>query len=142
MQSIYVFFLSICFFLCKINLLLKKKEILLTGIFKSSNTFRNCAVKTVINCLGIYIGHDNDLCNQKNWHEKLDKIQSVLNQWKRRNLTMLGKIIVMKSLAISKITYSVTNTAEIDNFIQKLNKILYTYLWDKKERLKRNTFKS
>ena len=32
-----------------------------------------------------------------------------------------------------------TNTAEIDNFIQKLNKILYTYLWDKKERIKRNT---
>ena len=121
----------------KLNI--NKSEILLTGIFKSSNTFGNCAVKTVINCLGIYIGHDNDLCNQKNWHEKLDNIQSVLNQWKRRNLTMLGKIIVMKSLAISKITYSVTNTAEIDNFIQKLNKILYTYLWDKKERIKRNT---
>ena len=116
-----------------------KSEILLTGIFKSSNTFGNCAVKTVINCLGIYIGHDNDLRNQKNWHEKLDKIQSVLNQWKRRNLTMLGKITVMKSLAISKITYSVTNTAEIDNFTQKLNKILYSYLWDKKERIKRNT---
>ena len=45
----------------------------------------------------------------------------------------------MKSLAISKITYSVTNTAEIDNFTQKLNKILYSYLWDKKERIKRNT---
>ena len=52
---------------------------------------------------------------------------------------MLGKIIVMKSLAISRITYSVTNIAEIDNFTQKLNKILYSYLWDKKERIKRNT---
>ena len=52
---------------------------------------------------------------------------------------MLGKIIVMKSLAISKITYSVTSrsTAEIDNFTQKLNKILYSYLLDKKERIKR-----
>ena len=76
----------------------------------------------IINCLGIYIGHDNDLYIKKKLHEKLDKIQSVLNQRKRRNLTMLGKIIVMKSLAISKITYSVTNTAE------KLNKILYSYL--------------
>ena len=59
----------------KLNI--NKSEILLTGIFKSSNTFGNCAVKTVINCLGIYIGHDNNLCNKKNWHEKLDKIQSV-----------------------------------------------------------------
>ena len=43
------------------------------------------------------------------------------------NLTVLGKIIAMKSLAISRITYSVTNNAEIDNFTQIINKILYSY---------------
>ena len=37
--------------------------------------------------------------------EKIEKFQSILNGWSARRLTLLGKITIMKSLAVSQIVY-------------------------------------
>ncbi len=61
--------------------------------------FTNDAVR----CLGIYMGHNHAECHRKNWTEKLDKIKVVFEKWKHRKLTLFGKTLLIKSLAISNL---------------------------------------
>ena len=44
-----------------------------------------------------------------NFENKLNKMKKMLNAWSRRNLTPLGRITVIKSLVISKITHLLMN---------------------------------
>ena len=38
-----------------------------------------------------------------NWDEKIEKMQKHLNKWKCRQLSLLGRITVVKTFAISKL---------------------------------------
>ena len=57
----------------------------------------------------------------------------------KRHLTIFSKIIVVKTLALSQIIYSATNTHIPDYVIPRLNTIVYIFLWENKERIKRKT---
>ena len=65
---------------------------------------------------------------------------NILNIWKQRDLTTLGKIAFVKSLVISKITFITGNTTLPDeNIIKTINSIQYNFIWNKNERIKRHT---
>lgn len=98
-----------------------------------------CTKHGTIRYLGIHIGHDRDQCKEMNWYQKLINLEKLLETWKKRDLTIFGKVSIIKSLAIPKILYSAVNTAIPDNFTNKINKILYGFIWNKTERIKRNT---
>lgn len=88
-------------------------------------------------CLGIYVGHDKAECERLNWEDKIKAIERLLASWKRRDLTIFGKITIIKALAISKITHVAQNTTIPDNTIKHLNKILFGFIWGKKDRIRR-----
>ena len=67
--------------------------------------FTNKAIK----CLGVYVGGQFEECQNLNWLPKLTAMEDTIEKWKRRDLTILGKITVIKTLIISKITYIATN---------------------------------
>ncbi len=93
-----------------------------------------------IKCLGVYIGHNKDECTRLNWSRKIEKLKNILECWKtRRNLTLFGKVQVIKCLAMSGLVYSATHCA-IPNrdVIKEINKALYEFLWGKTEFIKRN----
>ena len=114
-----------------------KSEIIGTGKYKHIPEI--CDIKTtqIANCLGIYVGHDKNLCKKKNWYEKIEKIESILNAWSKRNLTLFGSVTIIKSLAISKIVFSVQNTYMPPDITVKIEKVLYSFLWKNRERIKR-----
>ena len=116
-----------------------KTEAIGTGTYKHRNIICGIEIKTNIKCLGINIGHDKDQCRKHNWDDKIDKIDNLLCQWKKRHLTLFGKITVIKSLALSKITYSVLNTHSPNYVVKQLNTLFYKFIWGKTERIKRNT---
>ena len=60
---------------------------------------------TVIKSLGIYFCTNTQESMQLNWDKLIDEIQNLLNSWKRRKLTFNGKIVVLKSLVMSKCNY-------------------------------------
>ena len=75
--------------------------------------------------LGIEYDVDLNKIVQLNYDKKLVKIKSLLNSWKKRILTPIGKIAVSKSLIISQLNHlfmSLPNPNE--NFIKELNKLL------------------
>ena len=88
--------------------------------------------------LGIYVGKDKRKQEKINWDNKLIKIQSIMNMWKMRNLTVYGKIVIIKSLVISQIVYAATVIHVPEMLARKLEKMIYTFLWgSKREKIKR-----
>ena len=88
-------------------------------------------------CLGIHVGFNKKICQQKNWDEKIDKLRATLDQWKTRELTYFGKITIMKMLALPKIIFSATNTSTPEYVINSVEKILFEFLWGKRHKLKK-----
>ena len=78
-----------------------KKEVIgaLSG-FKAVNLVNDCVL-----ILGCYHSYDKESANNKNCVTLLENIQSVLNLWSSRGLAIGGKILVFKTLGISKIQY-------------------------------------
>ena len=59
----------------------------------------------VIKFLGIYFSYNKKLEQEKNFLNHIVKIQNILKLWKLRNLTIEGRIVVFKSLAISELVH-------------------------------------
>ena len=67
---------------------------------KSVNLTRD-AIKT----LGIYFSYNINLMNQKDYGQAVTNIHGILKLWKMINLSIECKIVVFKTLAISKLVY-------------------------------------
>ena len=67
---------------------------------KSVNLTRD-AIKT----LGIYFSYNINLMNQKDYGQAVTNIHGILKLWKMSNLSIECKIVVFKTLAISKLVY-------------------------------------
>ena len=57
------------------------------------------------------------------------KIQNILKLWKQRNLTIEGRIVVFKSLAISKLIHLALVTEIPTTTINLLTKIQMEFIW-------------
>ena len=75
-----------------------------------------------------------------NIDKQYDKINKILNNWKKRNLTMIGRITVIKSLIIPNITYIASVTDINKGHLKPFKSLIYKYIWDgKSEKIQRNT---
>ena len=93
-----------------------------------------------VKALGTYFGTNKAECEQLNWQSKIDSCQNLINTWTMRFLTFYGKITVIKSLILPKIAYLCQSIATPKNVIDKLNTMIFKFLWSNKhEKIKRNT---
>ena len=68
-----------------------------------------------------------------NYNETLKSIRKLLMSWHYQDLTPYGKITVIKSLALSKLTHITTILPSLtNNMINELNQTFYSFLWDGK----------
>ena len=67
-----------------------------------------------------------------NWETKLEKIQRIVDNWRRRNLTLIGRVIIIKTLLISQIIHLIMFCPVSQSVMKKLDKIIYEYLWGSK----------
>ena len=74
-----------------------------------------------------------------NYENKLKDIKKILSPWTKRNLTPFGKITVIKTLAMSKLTYLFLNIPDpTEEFLNDLQKLFFQFLWDNKnDKIKR-----
>ena len=61
--------------------------------------------------------------NQKNYCQAITNIHGILKLWKMRNLSIEGKIVVFKTLAISKHVYLALFTVIPDHINEEVTKI-------------------
>ena len=53
--------------------------------------------------LGVAFAYDSTTSFKINFEDKLVMLRSIFNQWTTRNLTVIGRICIVKTLAISKL---------------------------------------
>ena len=83
----------------------------------------------VIKILGIFFSSIKKLEQEKKLLSHIVKIQNVLKLWKLRNLTIEGRILVFKSLAISKLIHLVLVTEIPTSIINLLTKKQMEFTW-------------
>ena len=67
-------------------------------------------------------------------------MEKLFESWKTRNLTLFGKCSVVNTLAISKLVYVASILKLPDQKeIKYINKLIFSFLWCNKDRIKRNT---
>ena len=125
-----------------LKLNLKKSECLLLGKNKSRDeilqgiTCSNSSVHT----LGIsFSSSTNDMLLQ-NYKNKLKDLRDTLCIWKKRKLSLQGKVLVIMSLALSKLVY-LFSVLETPNWvIKEAERLTNEFLWDnKKHKIKHST---
>lgn len=112
----------------KLNI--EKTEGILLGPMKNSLQYVDGIKMTnnPVKSLGIFLGHDKEANDEKNWLNKLKEFEKILDSWRIRKLTLFGKCTVINSLIVSKLLYlfTVLENPNIE-FIKKLNKIITFY---------------
>jgi len=97
-------------------------------------------IKKAIKILGIFFTYDYSLLKKLNVHSMILKIKDLLNVWKMRGLTLFGKIQIIKTFIIPKILFCFYVISADKNTIKEINKILYEFVWNGKDRIKRRAF--
>ena len=94
--------------------------------------------KDKVYVLGVWFSTSNDIYLNTNLTEKINKLQSILNNWSAKRLTLLGKITILKSLTISQMVYLFSSLPTSQKTLQDVNTILYDFLWGGKgDKIKR-----
>ena len=85
-----------------------------------------------IRALGIFFSYDQNKATELNFVEKIRNLEKTLNSWKRRNLTLYGKINIVKTLGLSKLIYNASVLAIPEQLIKEINSIIFNFIWDGK----------
>jgi len=80
--------------------------------------------------LGIHFSNDRSKCESLNFDNKLEDLEKILNSWKRRKLTLLGKINIVKSLGLSKLLYYASVLSLPENFSKRVDKTILDFIWN------------
>ena len=72
-----------------------------------------------------------------NFDSILKSIKDILNMWKWRGLTWLGRIRIIKSFIIQKILSKAAVIAVTDDFIKEINSLMYSFIWKGNHKIKR-----
>jgi len=90
--------------------------------------------------LGIFFSYDTNKTNELNIAEKIGNLEKMLNSWKRRNLTLYGKINIVKTFGLSKLIYNASVLVIPENFIKEIEKLIFNFIWDgKPAKIKKST---
>ena len=90
--------------------------------------------------LGItFNGDNNRTISETNYSKKIEKVQNLIKIWSRRNLTVYGRLTLVKCFLLSQFVYLINPLpSPIKKMILQINGLLYKFLWGGgREKLKR-----
>ena len=103
------------------------------------NTELNMNFVKKLKILGIIVDRDMTNVTDDNIQLKMPAIKNELAQWKRRSLTPIGKICIVKSLLLSKLIHLFTSLPNPSaRCIKELESLLFSFVWgNKNDKVKR-----
>ena len=109
-------------------------------------TFFGFIWKRRLKILGIYFTCDKCASQvEENWTGRVENIQRIINAWEKRNLSIVGKVCIIKTFLISQLVYIMQALLVSDSVLTQVNRLLFRFLWQKKdcnrkafEKVKRN----
>ena len=122
-----------------------KTEVMLLGNQKlNPATLATCShkditIKKAIKILGVYFTYNQFLWKKLNFEETLKSISEKLRFWNWRNLTILGRIQIVKTFAVPILMYRAGLVCMHKDITMEANKILFNFIWKGKDKVKRST---
>ena len=77
----------------------------------------------------MYFTYDKTELQNRNYNEKLVNLEKTLNLWKMRDLSLIGRILIVKTLGISKFVFASSIIGMEDDVVQKVERLLYSFIW-------------
>ena len=87
---------------------------------------------TEFTLLGIDFSTNLEVISEINYKKVLEKIRKIVNQWKTRHLTPIGRVAVIKTYIVSQCIHILSTLPRSETFLKTLNNILYSFLWNNK----------
>ena len=115
----------------KINM--QKSEIMGMGRNKNLNNkwgFRIVEDKRKV--LGVYVGRNEDECDDTTWREVINKIQKTLGMWRARGLLLRGRVAVTNALVLSQVNHALSTCALPAWAEQRIAKVVRDFIWRSK----------
>jgi len=89
--------------------------------------------------LGVYLRYNKSQCDKLNYEKQINKCKVIIKNWNKRNISLIGRITVFKSLILPNITFIGSCTIIPKEYIQTFKHIVYEFLWKgKKDPVKRS----
>lgn len=128
----------------KLNLC--KTEIIPLGKNRNSTLcLPKCLTEIKINngpfkALGIWFAKTELQVSNLNFNNRLKKIESMLTLWRLRNLSIKGKICILKTLILPQVKFLFNMIYVPYEVLERIDKMFFQFLWDKKPaKIKRKT---
>jgi len=86
--------------------------------------------------LGIHFTYSDEVSHQKNFEQKLTSMKNLLNIWYPRNLSLYGRITILKTLALSKLIYNTSMLSFPHSFVKTVNQTIKSFIWRKTAKIK------
>ena len=87
--------------------------------------------KAEIKVNGLLFQMDRNRMRTRNVDLVLNKIETKLWGWSRRGLSILGKILILKTFGVSQIIYLMQSMVLKDVDFKRLNSLLYKFIWNR-----------
>ena len=82
-----------------------------------------------IKILGVYFSNGLVDVDVDNWRTKLDKLSSVLDRWKQRDLSFIGRAMILNTLGLSRL-WHVSKVLSAPTWVSdSLKKIIWPFIW-------------
>jgi hypothetical protein len=105
---------------------------------KCTDTVDNLRLKSRVKILGVIFGNDTTASHiPENWNERIANIKRIIKQWEKRNLSILGKVHVIKTFLMSQLVYIMQAIVIPDKVLIEINRLFFRFLWRKKDSNKR-----
>ena len=89
--------------------------------------------------LGVNLSYNQDRNNNLNFFVKIYKMDTKLNLWLTRDLTIFGRTMLVKTLGISKLIYAASMPCVPETVIKTVQEQIFKFLWkNKKDKVKRS----
>ena len=95
--------------------------------------------KNPVKALGIYFSNNTKDSEQINFEDKIKKLERQLHWWKARGLTLQGRILITKTIGLSKFSFLANILHIPKDIISKVNQLIYKFIWKGKiDKVKRD----
>ena len=95
-----------------------------------------------IKMLGICFSYDEQECNTLNYESKINKIRQIIYRWRERDLTLIGRIQIIKTFIISQFQHIISVIDIPELYIKQIETIIYNFVWnEKRDKIKRSTLR-
>lgn len=99
--------------------------------------FINIEIKEAVKILGVYFSYNRRLRNKLNFEGIIDAIKTKLQLWRWRNLTIIGRIQIVKTFVIPMLMYRAGSICIDKEVIIEANRIIFDFIWKGKDKVKR-----